>query len=173
MKKMFAFLKGMFNFAAIFRAPVMAMLGVTTDLTAGAKAYTAPIAGFNKRFQVRSNLITIPAGAATNDIIKVVPIKKGWLIHGTREEIVVAGVGSAVTLDVGITSGTVDGFDAAIDGKSAAGTILKSTPSDTYPAAGGFLAAADGTVDIKCKTITAMTTPTQLYVILDVEDLNH
>lgn len=166
MKTILGFLKRVAMF------PLNVFLGVTTtDATGGAKAYTAPIAGFNKRFQVRSALITLPAGAATNDIIEAVPVKAGWLIHGSRVKIVTAAVGTAAALDIGITGGTVDGFDANIDSKAAAGTVYKSTPSDTYAAAGGHYVTAADTVDVKCKTITDMTTPSAFYVILDVEDL--
>lgn len=143
----------------------------TTNLTGGAAA-AKPYSGLNRHFQIKSPLITLPAAAVTNDILEVLPVKEGWLVKGTRAEIVVQGAGTTITLDIGITGGTVDGFDAAIDGKTAAGSVLLSTPSDTYPAAGGFYVTADDTIDIKCKAISSMTTPTQLYVYADVEDLN-
>ena len=163
MKNVLDFLK------RIVLLPLNVFMGVTTtDLTGGSKA-VAPYAGKDKYFVTPPIKITIPAGAATNDIIKAVPLKAGWLVRGTIIKIITAGVGTTITLDAGITGGTANGFDAAFDGKSAAGTVLFSQPYvDVYTRAGGYYCTADTTLDILLNTITAMTTATVFTIQAEV-----
>lgn len=141
----------------------------TTDLT-GTTGASIPFTG-NKMFLLKKRIV-VPAGAVTNDVLKAFNIKKGWLVKGVTVKTVVASVGTTHTADIGITGGTADGFDAAIDLKGAAGTVTKSTPSDTYPAAGGYYATADGTLDVLMKSISAITTFATFDITAEVVDLN-
>jgi hypothetical protein len=152
--------------------PLNVFMGVTTtDMTGGSSAAKSWKQN-GKHFVTAPITVSIPVTGITNDIVKCIPVKAGWLVKGIIYKIVTAGAGSTITLDFGITGGTADGFDAAIDGKTTAGTVLKSTPSDTYPAAGGYYAAADGTIDILLKSISAMTTGTVLTIQAEVMDTN-
>jgi hypothetical protein len=157
MKNFFKFLKKMYLF------PLNALLGVTTTATTATAG--VPYVGMGKVFITQPYTVTIPSTGVTNDIVQTIPIKAGWLVLGTIIKPVTAGVGGTITLDVGITGGTADGFDAAINGETAVGTNLQSTPSDTYPAAGGFLAAADDTIDILLKSIVSAITTEPVFTI--------
>lgn len=148
--------------------PLNVFMGVTTDLTGGAGAI-APYAGKDKYFVTPPIKITVPTTGVTNDVIKAIPIKAGWLVKGIIIKIVTAGVGTTITLDAGITGGTANGFLAAFDGKSAAATILKSQPYvDIYTRAGGYYATVDTTLDILLNTISAMTTGTVLTIQAEI-----
>lgn len=127
----------------------------TTDLT-NSNAAVVPYSGINKHFTIE-NTITIPTGIAAGDIFQAIPVKAGWLVLGTVWKPVTAATATTLTLLVGITGGTVDGFDANIDGTAT--TVVKSTPSDTYPAAGGFYVTADDTIDVEAHAYTAGATP--------------
>lgn len=152
------------------------------DLTNGMLA-VRPASGPDRKFLVPSPLITIPDSIVTNDVILAIPLKKGWLVKGTKEKFAVAGVGGTITLDVGIVSydGTTlteidyNGLDAAISGKTTAGSVLQSTPSDAYPAAGGYYVATDDLYFIAIlanSIVSAITTEPQLRIYADIEDLS-
>lgn len=166
MKKFLGFLKSIYLF------PLNMILGVTTTSFTNSALAVQPAMSQNRNFVMKSNLITIPTAGATNDILQALPIKAGWLVTSAHILIVVAGVGSAVTLSLGITGGTTNGYLSAKDGTAAAGTFYPSPLAATYTAAGGYFATADTTLDILLATITAMTTATQFYVIADVVDTN-
>ena len=143
----------------------------TYDLTGQSGAGSAvPINGTNRRGQVTAT-ITVPLLGVTNDILQCIPIKKGQKCHGISMVIVTAGAGTTVALDIGITGGTAAGFDSQVDAKAAAGTVTQSVLADTYPAAGGFYATADDTIDILLHTITAMTTAPVVKLIADIETI--
>lgn len=143
----------------------------TTDMTNSALA-ARPAHAENKKFIMKSGTITLPATAAAADIFKLLPIKAGWLVKSTKVKMVTAAVGTTLTGDIGITGGTTNGFDAAFSLKGAAGTVTMSTPSDTYPAAGGYYASADTTLDLVLNTVTAITGGAAFVVYMEVEDLN-
>lgn len=124
----------------------------TTDLTGGAAA-AVPFTG-NKFFTIK-NRITIPkTGLTAGDIFEALPLKAGWLILGTVWKPVTAVTdATTMTILVGITGGTVDGFDTDIDGKVT--TVVKSALAGTYPAAGGLYVTADDTLDVEVHAYTA------------------
>jgi hypothetical protein len=142
-------------------------MSTTTKTTLGA---AIPFTGQGKCFITPPATVAIPVTGITNDIVQALPFKAGWLIQGVILKSVTAGAGSTITLQCGITGGTVDGFIAAFDGKAAG--PFKSTPSSTYPAAGGYLAAADGTVDILLDSISAMATGPVFTAQMIVVDTN-
>lgn len=124
----------------------------TTDLTGGAAA-VVPFNG-NKFFSVK-NRITIPVtGLAAGDIFEAIPVKAGWLVLGTIWKPVTAVTDcTTMTILVGVTGGTVNGFDADIDGKVT--TVVKSALAETYTAAGGLYVTADDTIDVEVHAYTA------------------
>lgn len=155
--------------------PLNILMGTTTNLS-GTDISGATNAGFNrpahtenKKFVMKSNLITIPAGGLTNDILNCLPIKAGWLVKAVNLKVVTAGAGTAISLDAGITGGVAAGFLSAVDGTQAAGTVALGTG---YNSTAGYLAAANTTIDVKLHTITAMTTPTVFQLFAEVTDLN-
>jgi hypothetical protein len=140
----------------------------TYNLTGGAAA-TPPYNGKDKYFVTPKVTVTIPTTGITNDVIKAVPLKAGWLVRGTIVKIVTPATGTTVTLDFGITGGTANGFDAAIDGKASAGSVFQSQPYvDVYTRAGGYYVTADTTLDILLNTITAMTAGTVLTIQAEI-----
>jgi len=124
----------------------------TTDLTGDTSA-AVPFQG-NKFFTIK-NRITIPVtGLTAGDIFEALRIKAGWLIQGITWSPVTAVTDcTTMTILVGITGGTVNGFDADIDGKVT--TFAKSALADTYTAAGGFYATANDTIDVEVHAYTA------------------
>ncbi len=145
---------------------------VTTDQTANSKKTGIPISGVDNIYTI-TNTLTIPLTGATNDVVNALPIKKGTLVKEVVMEIIVAGVGTAVSLSVGKTGGTANGFLSAIDATQAAGTFVPCPLAGTYPAAGGLFFSADGTIDVLLATITAMTTAPQIKLTatcIDVHD---
>lgn len=166
MKKFLGFLKSIYLF------PLNLILGVTTTSFTNSALAAQPAMSQNKNFILKSNLITIPAAGATNDILQSIPIKAGWKVVWADMLIVVAGVGT-VSLSLGITGGTTNGFLSGKDGTAVAGTYYPSPLAATYPAAGGYFATADTTLDVLLATITSMTTSTQFYVIAEIVDTNN
>lgn len=146
-------------------------MAVTTDLTGGANG-NIPYCGNARRGVIGPVRITIPVTGVTNDILQCIPVRAGMRIHGVLTKQITQGTATTVTLDIGITGAVADGLNAAIDGKSAAGTVLHSTPSDTWPALGGYYVTADDTVDILLKSINTMTVSPVIDMYLDVEDVD-
>ncbi len=144
---------------------------VTTDGTGGAAA-AIPAHGSRHIQRIGPVRVSIPLTGVTNDIYQAIPVKKGWKLHGCMWKMVTAGAGTTIALDFGITGIVATGLDAAVDGKSVAGTIGFSTPADTWPALGGYNVIADDTVDILLNTITAMTTAPVFDLWLYVEDVD-
>jgi hypothetical protein len=141
---------------AIFLFPFHVMMGVTTTDSTGGAAATPPYAGKDKYFVTPPITVTVPLTGVTNDVVKMIPVKAGWLVKGLIIKPVTAAAGTTITLDAGVTGGTTDGFRAAFDGKGT--TTLVSPLSATYPAAGGFYVTADTTIDLLLKSISSMTT---------------
>ena len=141
----------------------------TFDLT-GTTGPSIPFTG-NKVFRIKKRIV-VPVTAVTNDVIKALYIKKGWNVEAVHVKIVTPSAGTTHTADVGITGGTADGFDAAIDLKGAAGTVTKTIPADTYAAAGGYYATADGTIDILMKSIVGLTAFATFDISARIIDLN-
>jgi len=134
------------------------------DQTGGAAA-CFPYNGKDKHFVTRPITVTLTPDRVTGDVIKAIPVKKGWLVKGVISKTVQAAAGAAVvTLNAGVTGGDVDGFDV-LDGLSVAGTVKQSIPADGYPALGGFMVTADGTIDILCATITGVITTPAIFTV--------
>lgn len=168
MKTIFAFLMSMFE-------SLVSMLGnqkgvVTFDLKKATANSELAVEGFAKRALVTQRF-TVPVTGVTNDIMQCIPLKLGQLCHGIRARIITPGAGTTITLDFGITGGTADGFDAAVDGKGVAGTVTRTIPADTYAVSGGFYATADTSIDVLLKAITAMTAGTVFDLTADIETL--
>lgn len=142
-------------------------MAVTFDLTNGVAGI--PFAGLNKVYRL-SNRITIPAGAVSTDIIKCLPVLSGTLVMNVYEKIVTAATATSITATVG-DGDTANGFDASIDLKGTAGTVTKSTPSDTFPAAGGKYYSANDTIDLVV-TVNTMTVGAVIDIYADCIDLN-
>jgi hypothetical protein len=133
---------------------IMPMLfGVTTTDHTGGHA-GAPASGATKLVNIRRR-VTIPlALQIATDVLQVVPVKAGWLIQQVAVEMVTPTTGDALTCDVGDSS-DVDGFDAAVSLKGAAGTVTKGAPgTDAYLTAGGRFFTVDDTLDLKFVTVT-------------------
>ena len=171
MKTILAFLMSMFG-------SLVSMLGnqkgvVTFDLDAGATANSElHVAGFSKRAIVGPVRVTVPLTGVTNDILQVFPIKAGQIVHGIRVRMITAAVGTTCTLDFGITGGTADGFDAAVSGKGAAGTVTRTIPADTYAVSGGYHTTVDDTIDVLLKAITDITGAAVFDLYVDLETLS-
>lgn len=171
MKTILAFLMSMFG-------SLVSMLGnqkgvVTFDRDAGATANSElAVSGFSKRAIVGPVRVTVPLTGVTNDILQVFPLKGGQIVHGIRARMITAAVGTTCTLDFGITGGTADGFDAAVDGKGAAGTVTRTVPADTYAVAGGFYTATDDTIDVLLKAITDITGAAVFDLYVDLETIS-
>lgn len=95
-----------------------------------------------------------------NDIYQALAIPANTLVMNVKVKFLTAMLGTSGTLDIGDGT-TADGWDAAIDAKTAAGTFTHSViGTDTYAVAaaqGKFYAAAD-TIDVKIKAIHADAT---------------
>jgi len=152
----------------IYLFPVNMLLGVTTTAVVGTAA--VPYRSMGKSFITPPATVTVPLTAVTNDVVQCVPYLKGWLIEGIIVKMLTRGTATTITGQFGITGGTTNGFAASAD-LTAAGPFL-SPLAGTYPAAGGFLAAADGTVDLLLSTITLMTVAPIISVQLIVNDTN-
>ena len=124
-----------------------------------------PYVQTGKMFVTAPVTITIPATAVTGDIVEAIPIKAGWMVMGTIVTPVTAGVGGTITMDVGITGGTHDGFDVAIDLETAVGTIARSVPADTYPVAGGYYSTVADTIDLFMHNVTSAITTLPVFTI--------
>ena len=152
---------------------VPALLGVTTtDLTGNSKKGAIPMPGQFTNPYIISNTVTIPSTAATNDIVNALAIKKGTLVISTFFEIITAGVGTAAAVDLG-DGDNATGYVSNSDATAAAGTVVPCPLASTYAAAGGKYYSADDTIDVKCHTITAMTTAPTLKVTalcVDIHD---
>ena len=166
MKKFLGFLKSIYLF------PLNMLLGVVTTSFTNSALAVQPAMSQNRNFVMKSNLITIPAAGATNDILQTLPINAGWKVIWADILIVVAGVGT-VSLSLGITGGTTNGFLSAKDGTAASWTYYPSPLAATYTAAGGYFATAATTLDVLLAGITSMTTSTQFYVIAEIVDTNN
>ena len=125
----------------------------TFDLTGGAACIPLDAAG--KVFLLK-NTVTMPECVST-DILQVLPIPAKTLVLSTAFRMSTIAVGTTCTGTVGITGGTANGFDAAVDFKTAITSIVQGTPSDTYTAAGGHYAHTADTIDVVA-TISAVTT---------------
>ena len=130
----------------------------TTDLSHSSAAM--PLNGDAKTFLI-SNELTLPTALATNDLVNALKIPAGTMVLNAYTKISTAGVGTAVTLEVG-NSGDTNGLIASVDGTAAAGTVVVG--GGAYTAAFGTYYSTAGTIDIKASTITGMTTATKLIV---------
>lgn len=142
-------------------------MAVTFDKTNGVAGI--PFEGLNKTYRL-DNRITIPAAAVSTDIIQCLPVKAGTLVLGVYEKIVTPATATSISATVG-DGDTANGYDASVDLKGAAGAVTKSTPSDTYPAAGGKYYSADDTIDLVV-TVNTMTVGAVLDIYADCLDLN-
>jgi hypothetical protein len=111
------------------------------------------------KMYVIKNRVTLDSTAVSTDIVQALPVRASTVVLGTYIKMVTAAVGTTCTATVGITGGTANGFDASVDLKSVAGSVIQSTPSDTYPAAGGFYTAAADTIDLVVTVDTLTTFP--------------
>ena len=142
-------------------------MAVTFDKTAGIACI--PWDGLNKPYRL-DNKVTIPVTAVSTDIIQCLPVKAGTVVLGVYEKIVTPATATSISATVG-DGATADGYDASIDLKGVAGTVTKSTPADTYPAAGGKYYPADDTIDLVV-TVNTMTVGAVIEVFADCLDLN-
>ena len=152
----------------IYLFPVNMLLGVTTTAVVGTGA--VPYRTMGKVFITEPNTVTVPVTAVSNDIVQCVPVLKGWLVFGIVVKMLTRGTATTITANFGITGGTTNGFAASAD-LTAAGPFLSPLAS-TYPAAGGYLAAADGTIDCLLSTISVMTVGPVMSVQAIVIDTN-
>ena len=144
---------------------------VTTDDTGAAKA-GIPATNSRAIQRIGPVRITVPLTAVTNDIIQAIPVKKGWKVYSYFAKMVTAGVGDAITMDVGITGVAATGMDSAVTLTGAAGATIQSALADTWPAANGYYVAASDTVDILLHTITNMTVAPVFDMWIYVEDVD-
>jgi hypothetical protein len=141
----------------------------TTDLTAST---AIPWDGLEKRFQMYSEFDIGVLECENSDVVSLFDIPAGVKVHGVTIEVTrQAVVATSMVIAVGITGGTTNGFDASADMEAAAGTLYHSTPSDTYPAAGGFVSASDTVLALVFTTVGAITTAPKLKVWVDCEFL--
>ena len=125
----------------------------TFDQTAGTAC--VPLDALGKVFLIK-NTVVMPTTAVSADILQVLDVPAKTLVLGTMVRNSVIAVGTTCTGTIGITGGTANGFDAAVDFKTAITALIQSTPSDTYPAAGGFYTNVADTIDI-VPTISTLT----------------
>jgi len=147
MKNIKEFLKRIYLF------PLNTLMGVTTTAVVGTAA--TPYRGMGKVFVTEPNTVSVPKTGITNDIVQAVPCLAGWLVEGVLVQMLTIGTPTTCTLCIGITGGTTNGFVTNFDG-TAAGPFL-SPLANTYPAAGGYLFASTGTIDVLLQTISVMT----------------
>jgi hypothetical protein len=141
----------------------------TTDKT---QATAIPWDGLAKRFQMYSEFDIGVLECENSDVVSLFDIPAGVKVHGLTVEVTrQAVVGTSMVIALGITGGTTNGFDASEDMEAAAGTLYHSTPADTYPAAGGYVAAADSVLAAVFSTVGAITTAPKIKVWVDCEYL--
>lgn len=147
----------------------------TVDKTGcGPTAGTITFNGLN-RVYVATNTIDLTSGAITQgDVYQCLALPEDTLVMRVTIEWVTAAVGTTLTVDVGDGT-TADGWDASVDGKSAAGTWTTSTvATDTYAVAasmGKFYEAADS-IDMTMTTATAITAGPKFRIFALCVDMN-
>lgn len=118
-------------------------------------AFTAP----NGYLHVRECTFVVPAAVVVDDVIQMVPLKKGEKLYGVEVTLPAGDDGSAIRYDVGYgnTDLTVATTSDDIVDDAAKSTINKKSTfdnaaDDTLFAPGPFSVATDTTIDIHVKT---------------------
>lgn len=127
----------------------------TYDVTNGVGA---PWRGMRKVMVVSNRVNHTGIVPVENDDYQVLKVPANHLVLTTWMVIHTGAVGTTCTLDIGYGgngSGTVDDFDANVDGKVAG--VTYSTPSDTAPAAGGVLFTTADTIDVNYDVAGTLT----------------
>jgi hypothetical protein len=141
----------------------------TTDKT---QATAIPWDGINKRFQMYNEFDIGVLECENADVVSLFDIPAGVKVHGLTVEVTrQAVVATSMVIALGITGATTNGFDASQDMEQPAGTLFHSTPSDTYPAAGGYISASDSILAAVFTTVGAITTAPKIKVWVDCEFL--
>ncbi len=133
-----------------------------------------PWAGSGKIYVAKRTIDLTGDALTENDVYQVIPIPANTLVQQVKCEMVTAGVGTTLTMDIGDASGA-DSWDANVDGKGVATTVTSSAVgTDAYAAAadnGKFYSAAD-TIDITMDVATAITAGPKLTLYALCVDYN-
>jgi hypothetical protein len=122
-------------------------------------AAAVPFDGTRKDFQVYELITCAATDIVDANVLQLLNIPENSRVKSVRVKIVTpAVVGTSLVMNIGITGGTTNGFDASVNLTASAGTITQSTPSDTYPAAGGYFVSTSDTVDGLLALVGAVTT---------------
>lgn len=135
-----------------------------------AASVAIPWDGINKRFQMYQEITLTLAETVNANVIELLPLPVGVRCYGVTIQMITAGVAAtSIAANIGITGGTVNGFDSAVDLMGTALIVTQSTPSDTYPAAGGFMPIVDETIDAVLAITGAVTVAPKFRIWADCE----
>lgn len=131
--------------------------------------------GLNKVYVLHSNEIDLTGGAITQgDIYQCIAFPEDTLVMQVKIEWLTPAVGTTLTVDIGDGT-TGNGWDASVNGKSAAGTWTTSAVgTDTYAVAasmGKFYESADS-IDMTMTTATAITAGPKFRIYAFCIDFN-
>ena len=152
--------------AAALAIPVFAG-AVTFDATGGSGVKT--LRNGDKNFLIQDT-VTIPAGAVSTDIVKLLNIPAGIFVKNVYVEVVTPATATSITATIGDGAGA-NSWDASSNFAAAAGTLTNGVNgTDAYALTGKHYATAD-TIDAVV-TVNTMTVGAVLKVTADCIDLS-
>ena len=109
---------------------------------------------------------------AATDIIELLAIPAGTVVRNVYITTIRAATGTALTANIGVTGGDVDGFDAAVSLKGTAGTITGGVGgTDANVTANGLVFTSADTIDAVLATVTAVTNYGKIKIVADCFDV--
>lgn len=135
-------------------------MATTYDKTGcGPTSGTIPFTGGNKVYTISNTVdLTAETTLVSTDIYQCLAIPADTLVMQVTIELTTVATGTALTCTVGDGT-TADGWDAAVDLKTAVGWSVSAVGTDTYAVAasmGKFYDDADS-IDITLATVTSIT----------------
>lgn len=132
----------------------------TIDKTGeGALLGVKPLDGLG-RVYVKKAIVDLTAGAITQgDVYQVLAIPAKTKVVETLYRSLTAAVGTTLTMDIG-DGGAGNGWDASVDGKSAAGTesfAANGTDARAVATGNGYYYDTADSIDVTMTTATAIT----------------